>query len=225
MHAPLSIIIPTLDSQHDLAPTLTALREGKGAGLIHEIVVSDGGSSDQTATRATQSGAILVSGARGRGSQLRRGACAASGAWLLFLHADTHLSPGWAGDVDAHIRRHPDRAACFRLAFRAGGVAPVIVARFANLRTRFAGLPYGDQGLLIPREVYDRIGGYPDIPLMEDVAIARALRGDIRLLGTKAATDPTRFQEHGWVRHGAGNMWRLVRYLTGTPPEDLDRTY
>ena len=225
MHAELSIIIPTLDSQHQLAATLAALQTGIDMDLVHEIVVSDGGSSDQTAKLATKAGARVVTGPRGRGGQLGRGAKIASAPWLLFLHADTHLSANWPRVVAAHIRTHPDSAACFRLTFRARGLPPMIVAAFANLRTRVAGLPYGDQGLLIPRRLYDEIGGFPDIPLMEDVAIARALHGKIRLLNAQSATDATRYQKHGWIRQGAANIWRLLRYLRGASPEDLNRTY
>lgn len=223
MRAPLSIVIPTLDAAQVLPDTLACLIEGLAGGLVRELVLSDGGSRDQTLAIAEDAGAVIVTGPPGRGGQLRRGAAAAEGEWLLFLHADTHLPAGWAELVAAHMAR-TDGAACFRLQFRAAGPMPRIVAGWANLRTSL-GLPYGDQALLIPRMLYDRAGGYADIPLMEDVAMARALRGRIRLLEGWASTGAERYLRDGWLRRGARNLSTLAAYLAGVPPDRLARRY
>ncbi len=221
--APLTIVIPTWNAAQELPNTLQCLIEGASTGLIGALVVSDGGSSDATLAIAEAAGAEIVSGEAGRGGQLRRGAEAAPGPWLLFLHADTHLSPGWAAVVADHIR-DSGKAGVFRLRFRSRGAFPAMVAGWANLRSRL-GLPYGDQGLLISRQTYDQIGGYPDIPLMEDVAMARRLRGQIVILPGYASTSAARYERDGWLCRGGRNLWILTRYLMGAPPEKLHRKY
>ena len=222
MPAPLSIVLPTLNAATTLGATLQSVSGGRPSALIGEIIISDGGSGDATVMIARRFAAEIVPGPAGRGGQLGRGAAAATGTWLLFLHADTKLGPGWEKSVRAHLARSADRAACFRLRFQDAGLWPAIFARWANFRTRMFGLPYGDQGLLIRRDLLDEIGGYPDLPLMEDVAIARALgRRRIRLLGTVAITCGDRFARHGWLRQGLRNMVTLYLYFRGVPPERL----
>ena len=225
MPAPLSVIIPTLNAAASLPGTAAALMAGVEAGLIRELVVSDGGSKDATAPIAAELGAVIVEGPPGRGGQLARGVAAARGDWLLLLHADTDLAPGWVTEAEAHIARHPDSAGYFRLAFRAEGLAPRLVAGWANLRSRLLGLPYGDQGLLISRDLLSRVGGVPDIPLMEDVALARALKGRLRPLAAEARTSADRYERDGWLRRGAHNLGTLARYLAGADPAALATRY
>jgi rSAM/selenodomain-associated transferase 2 len=224
MPAPISVVVPTRNAAVQLPETLGALSEGLAEGLIRELVVTDGGSRDATRAVADAAGAVWVTGPAGRGGQLRRGCAAARGDWLLVLHADTHLAPGWSGAVRAALD-DPGHAYAFRLAFRAAGLAPACVAGWANLRSRLFGLPYGDQGLLIHRALYDRTGGFPDIPLMEDVALVRALPRRPRLLPAEARTSAARFEADGWLRRGARNLWTMARYAAGTPPERLVRGY
>lgn len=207
MRAPLSIVIPTLNAESSLPATLLALMEGLSSGVIREVVVSDGGSSDATRKIAEDAGARFVTGPASRGGQLRRGAEAAEGKWLLFLHADTVLSPGWSRIAEAHFET--GQAGYGQLRFAGGGGAGQIVSRWANLRSRLFGLPYGDQSLLIPASLYQKVGGFQDIPLMEDVAIARALRGRLRALNYTALTSAERYQRDGWVKRGRRNLWLL----------------
>jgi hypothetical protein len=147
----------------------------------------------------------------------------AQGGWLLFLHADSVLPPGWAAAVEAQIAR--DRPACFRLGFDRRGLMPALVAGWANLRARLFHLPYGDQGLLVSRDEYAALGGYPDIPLMEDVALARALGSRLDILPLRVRTSAERYLHRGWLRQGARNLWLLLRYLWGADPETLARRY
>ena len=223
MRAKLSVIIPTLNAADDLARSLPALAQGIQAGLIRELVISDGGSQDATLTIAEEAGAILVQGAPSRGGQLRRGAPEAKGEWLLFLHADTILPPDWPDTVQVQIAG--GRPACFRLRFDAGGIAPLLVAGWANLRTRLLHLPYGDQGLLISRRDYDSVGGYRDIPLMEDVAIARALGRRLQVMPATVTTSADKYRRDGWMRRGLRNLSLLLRYFSGVSPERLVRRY
>lgn len=220
MPAPISVVVPTLNAGAGLGPTLAALMEGVDAGLIAELIVSDGGSTDETLKLADGWGANIVKGPPSRGGQLRRGCGVARAEWFLIVHADTVLSVGWSEAVSAHLGQR--YAGYFKLRFDRGGRA---VAAWANLRSRFLGLPYGDQGLLIRRDLYTRVGGYEDIPLMEDVALARALDGKLVRLDATAVTSAEKYRRHGWLRRGARNLWTLIRYLAGIDPEVLAAAY
>ncbi|MEM5542888.1 TIGR04283 family arsenosugar biosynthesis glycosyltransferase [Sulfitobacter sp. AS92] len=224
MRAPISIVIPSLNAATALPACLAALVEGLQAGLIREVIVSDGGSEDGTATLAEGWGAEVLSGAPSRGGQLRRGCEVARGDWLLVLHADTVLAPGWTDAVQDHMAGGGGAAGWFRLRFDQRGMAPRLVAGWANLRSGF-GLPYGDQGLLLPRALYDEVGGYPDQPLMEDVALARALRGRLKRLSGLAITSAEKYRRQGWLRRGGRNLLTLGRYALGASPDDLAQSY
>jgi hypothetical protein len=223
MRAQVSVIIPTLDAEPVLGPCLTALMEGLEQGLIRELIISDGGSADATGAVAQAWGATVLHGSPSRGGQLRRGVAAAQGDWLLVLHADTVLARGWSEGVRAHLGNR-QVAGWFPLAFDQRGLAAGLVAGWANTRSGL-GLPYGDQGLLIHRDLYEAAGGYPDQPLMEDVAIARALRGRLHALDGLAVTSAAKYRRQGWLRRGLRNLWTLGRYAMGTPPERLVQSY
>ena len=223
MRAPLSIIIPTLNAASGLAATLEALMEGLSAGLIREVIVSDGGSGDRTLDIADEAGCVIAAGAASRGGQLARGAAAAQGEWFLFLHADTMLEPGWSAKVSAHLKT--GQAGYFRLRFDAAGFGPQWVAGWANVRSRIFGLPYGDQGLLVSLSAYRSAGGYREIPLMEDVAIARALRGQLRGIPCDAVTSWERYERAGWLKRGGRKLMTLLRYFLGASPERLAESY
>jgi rSAM/selenodomain-associated transferase 2 len=222
--AQISVVVPTLDAQDTLPACLTALMEGLTAGLIRDLVISDGGSTDATLAIAEEAGAVVMTGPASRGGQLSRGAQAARGTWLLFLHADTVLDPGWADAVADHLE-HRGGPAYFQLAFRARGVMPAWVAGWANLRSRAFGLPYGDQGLLISQADYLRSGGYPDQPLMEDVALVRALDRPLTGLDVRVVTRAERYQKAGWLNRGARNLWTQAQYFAGVDPAVLAARY
>ena len=164
MPASISVVIPTLNAAHLLPETCDALLSGVTDGLIAELVLSDGGSEDEIEDVAKALGATFITAPKGRGEQIARGVAAARAPWVLILHADTHLSEGWADAVRRHIQQHPDDAGWFHLSFRAKGIAPKLVALGANLRSRWFGLPYGDQGLLVSRSTLADVGGIPKFP-------------------------------------------------------------
>lgn len=223
MPAQISVVVPTLNAEPALGACFGALMEGLELGLIRELIVSDGGSEDATGAVSQAWGADVLHGPASRGGQLRRGAAIARGDWLLFIHADTVLRAGWTEAVRKHLEE-PQSAGWFRLSFDQSGIAASIVASWANLRSRF-GLPYGDQGLLIHRDLYHAVGGFSDQPLMEDVALARALKGRLVALDAVAVTSAAKYRRQGWLRRGGRNLWTLLRYVTGTPPEQLSQSY
>ncbi|MEM7058846.1 MAG: TIGR04283 family arsenosugar biosynthesis glycosyltransferase [Pseudomonadota bacterium] len=225
MTAPVSVVIPVLNAADRIGPCLGALGEALFEGLIHEVILADGGSTDAIQDVADSIGALLVETSPGRGKQLAAGARQARGQWLLFVHADSVLGADWAQAVRDHIRTRPRHAGYFHLRFASTHWMAAPVAAWANLRSRLFGLPYGDQGLLIPRTLYDQTGGYPEIPLMEDVAIVRRLRGHLRMLPCEILTDAVRYETEGWFRRGGRNLLTLIRYFLGTPPEKLARGY
>jgi rSAM/selenodomain-associated transferase 2 len=221
----LSIVIPTLNAAA-LAGTLAALGEARSTGFPHEIVISDGGSHDGTVDLARQAGARVVVGTAGRGVQLARGAAAAQGEWLLFLHADTKLAPGWLAAVRRFIAAGDDRAAYFRFVLDDPHPAARRIEALVRWRCARLALPYGDQGLLIARKTYDAVGGYKPLPLMEDVDLVRRIGRDrLMALDHAAVTSAQRYRRDGWRARPLRNLACLSLYFLGVPPRHLQRLY
>ena len=226
MPAPISVIIPTLNAAGELPLCLESLMPGLEAGLIREVIVSDGGSSDATLQIAEGTGAKIVTEAKGRGAQLAAGAAAARGDWLMFLHADTALSRDWAERAGGHIMTRPDKAGYFELKFRSDARAARGLEKRANRRARVLGLPYGDQGLLLSKSVYTRVGGYPDVVLMEDVMLVRAIgKRNLVQLNAEARTSAAKYERDGWHRRSFRNAVLITRFLMGASPETLAKHY
>ena len=225
----LDVVIPALDAASYLGATLASLAPGQARGLVREIILVDGGSTDGTCTVAAAGGARVLRSDAGRGRQLRAGGAAAQAPWVLFLHADTRLEAGWVEEAAAFIDAAGEggaRAAVFRLRFDDAALAARLLERIVILRTRALGLPYGDQGLLISRPLYRELGGFADMPLMEDVDMVRRLgRRRLVLLRIQATTSAERYRRAGYLARSLKNLSILLLYYLGVAPERLARLY
>ncbi len=173
-------------------------------------------------------GATIVNAPRGRGTQLRAGAHAATTDWMLFLHADTALKSGWSHAVATHMQRTENemKAAVFQFALDDPSPQARRLERMVAWRTRVLGLPYGDQGLLIHRTLYDSIGGFKDIQLMEDVDIIRRVgKRRLAVLDADAITSAVSWQNSGWLLRSARNLVCLGLYFIGVPPAAILKVY
>ena len=216
----LSVVIPTLNAEAHIADCLEAMKEAD------ERLVVDGGSSDATVSIAQELGARVVRSPQGRGSQLRTGGEAARGDWLLFLHADTRPDPDWFNRVMNHMVSSRRQAAFFRLRLDDPAWQARAIERAVAVRVSLFGLPYGDQGLLVPRRLYEEVGGYRPQPLMEDVDIVRRIgRRRLVALNVDAWTSAERWRRDGWLRRSARNLACLGLYTVGVAPERIVRLY
>lgn len=219
----LGVVIPTLNE----AQTLPALLADLAAVAVPtDIVVADGGSTDETVAVSRALGTRVVSALRGRASQMNAGAAGVRGEWLCFLHVDVRMpQPARRAVVDA-LRAGRD-AAVWRLAIdHRGGWARIMEAG-ARLRDRLGGLPYGDQGLLVRRALFDAVGGFPSVPIMEDVALVRALRARaaITRLDAPLLVSPRRWLRQGPYRTWLRNTTLIAAYVAGVSPARLARWY
>jgi rSAM/selenodomain-associated transferase 2 len=221
----LSIVIPTLNEEAGIAATLGALAGLRAAGS--EIIVADGGSHDRTVELARPYCDQAVSAPRGRGAQMNAGAAAARGTILLFLHADTRLPPAADRLVLAGLAQ--SRLAWGRFDARITGRHPLLplVAALMNARSRLTGIATGDQAIFVERCAFAAIGGFPDIPLMEDIVLSKRLRSITRplCLRERVVTSGRRWDERGLLRTIL-LMWRLrLALFLGADPQSLARAY
>ena len=228
----LSIVIPTLDAASVLGATLAGMASGIARlgvrGIAVEVVVADGGSRDGTADEARRHGARVVETEAGRGRQLAAGTEASEGAWLLFLHADTRPAAGWDEEVSAFIAQpaNQGRAACFRFALDDRAAAARLLERLVALRCCLFALPYGDQGLLIHRSLYEALGGFRPLPMMEDVDLVRRIsRRRLAYLATPAVTSAVRFRRAGYLPRMLRNSCCLLLFSLGVRAETVARLY
>jgi rSAM/selenodomain-associated transferase 2 len=221
----ISAIIPTLDAAATLPQALAAL---SAPAILAEIVVADGGSRDETLAVARAAGARIVAAPRGRGAQLAAAAAGAGGDWLFFVHADCRLPAGWERAVLTFIATPgaAGRVGYGDLMLDDAAPAARRLERLVAWRCRLFALPYGDQGLLIARSLYDAIGGFRPLPLMEDVDLVRRLgRRRLARLGTPILASPRRYQRGGYWRRPLFNLFCLSLYFAGVPPARIARLY
>jgi rSAM/selenodomain-associated transferase 2 len=221
----ISIIVPALDEAAGIRSALAPLQPLRERG--HEVIVVDGGSMDGTPAVAAPLADRVISSPRGRAVQQNAGAAAASGDVLLFLHADTTLPHGTDALVLDGLRR--TGRGWGRFDVRLSGRHPLlrVVERMIGVRSRLSGIATGDQAIFVRREWFQRVGGFPDLPLMEDVAITRALKrlGPPLCLRARVITSSRRWEERG-VARTILLMWRLRwAYFRGADPAELARRY
>jgi rSAM/selenodomain-associated transferase 2 len=215
-----SAVIPALNATDSLAAAIANIT------WAAEIIVVDGGSTDGSAAVAAKLGARVIATPRGRGVQLAAGVAAASHDWLLLLHADTRLSPDAEAAVRSHLSHDPGRAGYFRFALDSADRRARRLERLVAWRCRMLALPYGDQALLIRRDLLRGVGGIRPLPLMEDVDLVRRL-GRRRLVGLDAAaiTSAAKWERDGWLRRSACNLCCLSLWFAGVPPHRIARLY
>ena len=221
----ISAVIPTLNAAETLSATLDTLW---GSGVVREITVADGGSSDETVDRAGSAGARVVIAPCGRGVQLAAGAAAASGDWLLFLHADCRPERGWERAVEAFLTAPEAGSRAGYVDLALDDPAPVArrLEHIVAWRCRVLALPYGDQGLLISRTLYDNVGGFAPLPLMEDVDFVRRLgRRRLTRIGARCIASARRYRRDGYLRRSLRNLVCLSLYFGGVPPARIARLY
>jgi rSAM/selenodomain-associated transferase 2 len=219
----LSIIIPTLDESRSIAATLDVLsKEARGA----ELIVVDGGSRDGTIELVRERGVKLIESGRGRGRQMGEGARSATGRALWFLHADTLPSVGCAAHIEEALRDASVVAGNFDVLFDGESFA----ARFLTWlypRLRRLGLCYGDSGIFVRRESYERIGGFRDFPIFEDLDLVRRLRkeGRVAHLRARVTTSSRRFEGRSFALTFARWSFLQALYWLGVSPDTLARMY
>ncbi len=222
--ASLSIVMPVLNEAEALPATLAALSALRARGA--EIIVADGGSTDETVALARAGADTVVAAPRGRARQMNAGAEAARGDILLFLHADTRLPVEADRLVVAAIAAGH---AWGRFDVRIVGQSPMlaVIGALMNLRSRLTGIATGDQAIFVTRAAFRKVGGFADIPLMEDIRLSRDLKriGRPACLAAKVETSGRRWEAHG-VWRTILLMWSLrFRYWRGADPADLARLY
>lgn len=218
----LSVIIPALNEENLIA---RAIRSAWDCGA-NEVIVADGGSRDQTIKVALQERAHCIESPPGRGSQLNRGAGAASGNLLLFLHADNWLASACLSQIESAIEQGHSYC-CFRQRIDAPSWVYRLIEKGNAIRAKYQRLPYGDQGVLVTRELFDKVKGFEEIPLMEDVSFAKkaALLARPVLLDGPIHVSKRRWEKNGPIRQTLSNWYTMLKYRLGASPNQLAAGY
>jgi rSAM/selenodomain-associated transferase 2 len=217
------VVVPTLNEQEHLPATLARVALAAG----DELIVVDGGSLDNTVAIAQQFTPCVLLSPPGRARQMNHGARQARGDVLLFLHADTLLPPQGLETVRTMMQAPHLVGGAFRLAFTPSTPALRVIAWGANVRTRFGKLPYGDQALFVRRSIFEAVGGYANVPFMEDVKLVQTLRqrGALALVPQAVYTSGRRWLRDGIVYTTVRNNVLMALYFCGVPPVTLKRWY
>ena len=219
----IGVVIPTLNEAGTLPALLADLRR---VAVPLDVVVADGGSTDATRAAAAAGGARVLAAPRARATQMNAGARAVKGEWLLFLHADCRLPPPARRALLEGVVDAPElEAAVFRFAIDLPAGWKRFIELGQALRQALYGLPYGDQGLLVRRALFESVGGFPELPLLEDVALLRLLRRRVRVhtLPASVQTSGRRYRRDGVLRTWLRHTWIIMLYLAGVPPGRLAR--
>lgn len=218
----ISIIIPVLNEVNTIKQTLASLKNASSV----EIIVVDGGSKDETIAVAKSLGVQVISSDLGRATQMNMGAKVATGDILLFLHADTRIAPNF----DILIRQALAGdfiAGAFELKIDANLPGIRLIEKMVNLRSHLFSLPYGDQAIFISSKVFHQIGGFPNLPIMEDFVFIRQLKklGKINIIPQPVITSGRRWQKLGVIKTTLINQLIIIGYFLGVSPDQLARWY
>jgi hypothetical protein len=219
----ISVVIPTLNEAANISETVRRAQNARNV----EVIVVDGGSRDDTADIAGRLGALVLAAEASRARQMNVGAAAATGNILLFLHADTRLPEGYDGLVRGALSQPDTAAGAFALGIDSPLPSLRIMEHVANWRSRFLQKPYGDQAIFLAAETYRTIGGYPDLPIMEDFELARRLKkkGRIIVLPASVTTSARRWLHVGVWKTWFVNQATITAYLLGIAPGTIARFY
>lgn len=216
-----AVVIPTLNEEEALRRHLPTVID-----LADEVVISDGGSTDSTPLVASELGAPLVSGSRGRGPQMNRGVLATRADVLLFLHADTQLPPGALEAVRSEVERGRIGGG-FLARFDDDRPLLRLSSKLVEIRTRLTRIPLGDQAQFATRSAFNQLGGFRDWPILEDLDFIRRLKrqGAIGIIPRPVTTSARRYVQNGVLKTIANNWWIWTLFFLGVPPERLVRRY
>jgi uncharacterized protein len=219
----ISVIIPALDEAGRIGETIQRALSGENV----EVIVVDGGSRDETRQIARQQGAVVLKCSAHRGRQMNEGAAASRGEILLFLHADTRLPVGFDLTVRRCLQERNVAAGAFQFAVSGNFSGKRLVEWMVNLRSKIFGMPYGDQGLFLRRILFNSMGGYPQLRIMEDYEMVRRLKkkGRMRLLGCLVETSGRRWRKLGLLRTTFINQRLLLAYRRGVSEQTLLKIY
>lgn len=219
----LSVIIPVLNEAETIAQTLQYLQ----APTV-EIILVDGGSSDPTVAIAKERGAkVILSPEPGRAIQMNTGAQYATADTLLFLHADTQLPLNYRQLVQETLAKPKTVAGAFLLKINGQNPLLRLIEKGVNARSRFLQMPYGDQGIFLKKETFEKVGGFPILPIMEDFQLIRTLKkqGKIRLAAASVLTSARRWERLGVIQTTLMNQIIIIGYFLGIPPSQLKQWY
>ena len=221
----ISIIVPALNEAEGIAAELAGLASLRQRG--HEVIVVDGGSSDDTAVLARRASDRVASAARGRASQMNAGAALARGEVLLFLHADTRLPENADARILGGLAASGKAWGRFDVRIEGESRLLPVIAFFMNRRSRATGIATGDQAIFVRREAFDRVGRVPPLELMEDIALSRSLKRVSRplCLADEAVTSGRRWERRGVLRTVLLMGWLRLAFFLGAAPANLARLY
>ena len=223
----ISIIIPVLNEQERINALIAGIRRLSPTGP-REIIVVDGDARGSTISAVSDTAVKKVLSGRGRGRQMNSGAALATGQVLLFLHADTDLPTDALALIDDAMRGTVHAAGAFDLGIKSGRRIFRLTERYVAIRTRLTRVPFGDQAIFIRRSVFEQLGGYRELPLMEDIELMTRLRKAgrrLRIIPKRVMTSARRWEQEGVLACTFRNWFLQAAYVLGVPPQRLSRWY
>ena len=218
-----TVVIPTYNSEKTIENTLNSICK-----YFNKIIMVDANSCDLTIQISKKYNIKIIKSLKGRGPQLILGAEHTATDWIFFLHSDTIIKKNNIIDINQFITNtlNNNKAASFKIKFNTNNIWSNLLSKLVNIRSKYLKLPYGDQGLLISRSFYKNIGGYKNIPIMEDVEIIRNIGfRNIKILNSYIITDAARFENQGWIYRPMINLFCLTLYFLGFNINYINKIY